>query len=175
MKAFSVYGYSESGKTTTIECIIRELRKRRYSVGSIKDIFSKDFQIDQKGKDSFRHREAGSQLVTARGLGETAILYQHKLSIPEILGHYDQDYVVCEGETEYNMPRILTGRTTEDLDQRWGPGIFAISGRISETLCEYRGIPVINALSECGRLADLIEKSVDVWLPEVDEASFISL
>ena len=38
MKVFSVIGISKSGKTTTIENIIKELRKRNYSVGSVKEI-----------------------------------------------------------------------------------------------------------------------------------------
>jgi molybdopterin-guanine dinucleotide biosynthesis protein B len=170
MKVFSVYGYTQTGKTTTIECIIRELKKRRYSVGSVKEIHFEEFKIDQKGTNTFRHREAGSQLVTARGLFETDILYPTKLSIPEILTHYDHDYVICEGATDYNMPRILTGATIEDLEKRWSKGVFAISGKIADSMDEYRGVPVINALDQCEKLVDLIEEKVFNLLPDVDEA-----
>lgn len=169
MKVFSVYGNTKSGKTTVIENIIMELRKRRYSVGSIKEIHFESFTMEREGTNTFRHKAAGSQLVTARGLKETGILYPRTLSIPEILRHYDQDYVICEGVTDYNMPRIVTGQSVEELDQRWGTGIFAVSGRIAETLKEHRGIPAINALRECERLVDLIEEKVFSLLPDVDE------
>ena len=46
MKLFSVIGITKSGKTTTIENIIRELRKRRYTVGSVKEIHFEAFAID---------------------------------------------------------------------------------------------------------------------------------
>ncbi len=39
MKVFSVFGITQSGKTTTIEKIITELRKRRFTVGSVKKIY----------------------------------------------------------------------------------------------------------------------------------------
>ena len=46
MKVFSVVGYSKSGKTTTIEQIIKELKKRNYSVGSVKDIHFEGFHLE---------------------------------------------------------------------------------------------------------------------------------
>ncbi len=170
MNVFSVYGCTQSGKTTTIEYIIRELKRRRYSVGSVKEIHNEEFKIDKEGTNTYRHKEAGSQLVTARGLFETDVLYQEMISLPEILKHYQHDYVVCEGVTDYNLPKILTGHSIEELEQRWSKGIFAISGRVAATMDEYRGVPVINVLDECDKLVDLIEEKVFHLLPDVDEA-----
>lgn len=67
MRIFSVSGISKSGKTTTIEEIIKELRRRRYTVGSIKDIHFEAFAIDGPSTNTARHRRAGSELVTAWG------------------------------------------------------------------------------------------------------------
>lgn len=169
MKVFSVYGCTQSGKTTTIEQIIKELRNRRYSVGSVKEIHNEQFKIDQEGTNTHRHKVAGSQLVTARGLFETDVLYQRMISLPEILKHYEHDYVVCEGVTDYNLPKILTGNSMEELESRWSKGIFAISGRVADIMNEYRGLPVINALDDCEKLVDLIEEKVFHLLPDVDE------
>ena len=88
MKVFSVYGYSLSGKTTTIECLIKELNKRNDTVGTVKDIHYEEFALDTIGSNTDRHREAGAELVTARGLYETDILFKERLPIPDILKFY---------------------------------------------------------------------------------------
>ncbi|MCL0076168.1 molybdopterin-guanine dinucleotide biosynthesis protein MobB, partial [Dehalococcoidia bacterium] len=103
MKAFSVIGITQSGKTTTIENIIRGLKKRRYSVGSVKEIHFEEFAIDQEGTNTYRHRVAGSELVTARGYYETDILFPEQLSMEQILRFYEQDYIVLEGVTDCNV------------------------------------------------------------------------
>ncbi len=75
MKAFSVIGISKTGKTTSIEKIIKGLKKRNYSVASIKEIHFDSFAMDAPGTNTDRHRKAGSEIVTARGLNETDIMF----------------------------------------------------------------------------------------------------
>lgn len=169
MKVFTVFGYTQSGKTTIVENLIKELTKRRYTVGSIKEIHYEKFNIDIPGSNTDRHRSAGSSIVTARGYFETDIMYKEKLSLPEILKFYDQDYVVCEGVTDYNLPKIIAGKTVAELEERWEKGIFAVSGRVAEELGNtYRGVPVINVLKEPDKLTDLVIEKVFELLPDVD-------
>ena len=74
MKAIAVNGRSKSGKTTVCETIIKGLRQRGYTVGSVKEIHFEAFSIDPDPRtNTNRHRSEGYQLVTARGLGETDI------------------------------------------------------------------------------------------------------
>lgn len=169
MKIFSVIGYSQSGKTTTIESIIGELKKRRFTVGSVKNIHCKNFTIDTEGTNTHRHKMAGSELVTALSDSETDVLFPRKLSLNKILGFYDHDYVVLEGVSETNAPKIITAHTKEAIDEKLDDTVFAISGRISNELKEYKGIPVINALENADKLVDLIEKTVYERLPEFPE------
>ncbi len=166
MKVFSVFGITLSGKTTTIENIIRELTRRRYSVGSVKEIHFEEFAIDQVGSNTDRHWRAGSQLITARGYNETDILYKRMLSIEEILRFYHHDYVVLEGVTDSNVPKIITAHTIEEIDERLDDSVFAISGQIAKELTVYKGLPVINAMSNIEALVDLIEEKVFDKLPE---------
>lgn len=166
MKIVSVFGITGSGKTTTIECIIRELTKRRYSVGSLKDIHFEQFAIDTEGTNTYRHRQAGAELVTARGLHETDVLYPRALSVDEILAHYDQEYVVLEGVNEGNFPKIITAHNTDEVDERWDPSVIAISGRVANEIQEYRGLPVISALDAGAELVDLIEAKAFPRLPD---------
>ncbi len=107
MKAIAVIGTSDSGKTAVCETIIRTLRARGgYTVGSVKEIHHAGFALDSDPTEDTggRHRAAGSQLVTARAVHETDILYPSKLPVPEILRHYDHDYVILEGVSDCNVP-----------------------------------------------------------------------
>lgn len=163
MKIFSVYGYSKSGKTTTIENLIKELIKRGYTVGSVKDIHFEQFAIDTEGSNTDRHRKAGSQLVTARGLYETDILYQRRLNISEILKFYTQDFVIFEGTSDYSMPRILCSTSIDDIKKRINNDVFAISGVISNEIKSYKNLPAINSLTEIEKLTDLAIKMSMNW------------
>lgn len=163
MKVFSVYGYSKSGKTTTIENLIKELIKRGYTLGSVKDIHFEQFAIDTEGSNTDRHRKAGAELVCARGLYETDILYQRRLSIPEILKFYTQDFVIFEGATDFDMPKILCATSIADIEKRINEDVFAISGVISNEISSYKELPAINSMKEIIKLTDLVEKKAMEW------------
>lgn len=170
MKVFSVYGYSKSGKTTVVEAMVRELTKRRFSVGSIKEIHYEDFKLDTPTSNTGRHRSQGANPVTARGYTETDIMYDSQLTLPQILEHYHQNFVVCEGVTDYNLPKIIAAKTIDELENRWESGIFAISGRVAELLDDtYKGVPVINVLKDPEKLCELVLDKVFDLLPDVDE------
>lgn len=160
MRVFSVVGITQSGKTTTIENIIRELRKREYTVGSVKEIHFEDFTIDIEGTNTHRHKQAGSQLVTARGYYETDILFQEKLPINRILEFYDHDFVILEGVTDANVPKIITAHSEDEVLERLDDSVFAISGRISNEYDEFNKIPIINTMDNVESLVDLIEQKV---------------
>lgn len=165
MKVISVYGYSKSGKTTTVECLIRELVRRGYTVGSVKEIHFEEFTIDTEGSNTDRHRKAGAELVTARGLYETDILFREKLPVQEILKFYKQDYVILEGVTDFDVPKILCAANLEDVKKRMDPGVFMLSGVIANEITEYDGLSVINATREIERLTDLVELKAKDCIP----------
>ena len=160
MKVLSVYGYTRSGKTSTVERIIRELKRRGYSVGSVKEIHYESFAIDTPGSNTDRHRRAGAELVTARGIHETDVLFPKRLSVEQILCFYSQDYVVMEGVTDTDAPKVLCAKNEEEIEQLINETVFAISGVISNKLSHYKGIPVINSLKDAEAIVDLIEEKV---------------
>ena len=120
MRIFSVFGITKSGKTTTVENLIRELRRRRYTVGSIKDIHFEEFAIDTEGTNTYRHKAAGSALVTARGVFETDFLFPEPLSLERILSFYDHDFVIMEGVDDTCAPKIITAHNTAEVDEQIG-------------------------------------------------------
>jgi molybdopterin-guanine dinucleotide biosynthesis protein B len=160
LKVLSVYGYTGSGKTSTIELIIRELVHRGYSVGSVKEIHYEQFAIDTLGSNTDRHRRAGAELVTARGINETDVLFPNRLSIEQILSFYSQDYVVLEGVRDTKVPKILCAKNREEIIKLIDETVFAISGVISNEISSYNNLPVINSLDNVKDMVDLIHKKV---------------
>lgn len=173
MRVFSVTGLSDSGKTSTIESLLPEMRRRGYSVASVKDIHNDVFAIDRVGSNTYRHGKAGAQIVVARGLKETDVLIPSRLSAESILAYLeDFDFVVWEGASSSCMPKIFCAVEKTDLERIAGDQlIFAISGCISnksngET---YMGMPIINGLSDINLLVDLVVEKVPEALPFQEE------
>lgn len=167
MRVFCVVGVTKSGKTTTIEHIVAELRQRGYSVGSVKEIHYGTFQMDKEGSNTHRHKLAGSQLVTARGDYETDVLYQRKLDMETLLAFYPYDFVVLEGVDDIVAPTIITGHTKTDVNIKMRPTAFLISGRISDEIEEYRGLKAMSALNNIKALVDEIEQKVGEYQPQI--------
>ena len=170
MKVVSVCGITQSGKTTTVEALISGLKRRGYCVGSVKEIHYEKFAIDQDpASNTHRHRKAGAELVTARGFSETDVLFPQKLSMEKILSFYDGfDWVVLEGVDDIAVPTIVTAHTEEDMNLKWGDTTFAVSGRIADSIDEYRGVPAISAVADPDALTALVLQKVYDILPDFD-------
>ena len=170
MKVIAVNGISKSGKTTVCEALIKGLRKRGYSVGSVKEIHFESFAIDpDPNTNTSRHRAAGAQLVTARALWETDVLYQKKLPVEEILHHYQHDYVILEGVAECNAPIILTAHTLMEVEQQLDERVIAISGVVANSSRKSAlDLPLFNALSDPDSLVDFAEKRAFEPLPSFE-------
>ena len=69
----SIVGKSKSGKTTLIEKVIPELKNRGYKIGIVKHA-AHGFEIDKKGKDSWRHQHAGADTVIVAGSDKMAMV-----------------------------------------------------------------------------------------------------
>lgn len=170
MKVMAIIGTSNSGKTALCEVIIKGLRERGYTVGSVKEIHSPDFALDpDPAEDTGRHRQSGSQLITARGLQETDVLYQEKLPVEEILKHYDHDFVILEGVTDCNCPRILTAHDEDEVQERMDKRVVAVSGVLANKgLKEVFGLPVFHALQSPDKLIDFVAEHAFEPLPSFD-------
>jgi len=99
---------SNSGKTTLIEKIVRILKTRGLRVGVFKHAPG-GFDLDQRGKDSWRFQQAGADAVLLVGPGNMALMraIDRVPSLEELeqcAG--DADFVLCEGFKETSMNRI---------------------------------------------------------------------
>ncbi len=171
MRIISIVGVTKTGKTTTIEKIIGELVKRRYSVGSIKEIHNEQFSLDTPGSNTDRHRIAGSLMVVARGIFETDVLIPKPLGIEEIFDMFNTDWVICEGVEDANIPKIVTARHKEDIECKWDQRVIAISGVLSSHNHEsYLQVPFLDATTQISELVDYIEKITPHRLPNMPDA-----
>ena len=75
MKIFGFAGYSGSGKTTLIEKLIPLFVQRGLKVSLIKHAHH-TFDVDQQGKDSFRHRHAGCTEVLVTSSRRWALMHE---------------------------------------------------------------------------------------------------
>lgn len=167
MKIIMIKGFSKTGKTSTVTSLVAELRRRGYTVGTVKDIHFEGYEADTPNTDTYKHRKAGARRVTARGTKDTAIYVDRQMKIEEILKYYKEDFVILEGDSGMKCPNIITGRTTEDLDKRMDENTIGFTGIIAgnindddqtSDLKEYKGLPVINGITEVEKMADLVEK-----------------
>ncbi|MBW6516157.1 MAG: molybdopterin-guanine dinucleotide biosynthesis protein B [Candidatus Cloacimonetes bacterium] len=165
MKAFSVAGFSKSGKTTTVAALIDILKTRGYSVAAIKDIHFEDFTMEREGSDSWIFQQAGAKAVFARGLKETYLIQPLRTPLPDMLEMLDADWTIVEGMKRDPLPKIICAESEEQLSELVDDNVFAISGKISDNLHEYRGLPVINSKDNPRALADLVEQKVFEVLP----------
>lgn len=75
MKVFGFAGYSGSGKTTLIEKLIPLFVAHGLKIALIKHTHH-DFEIDQPGKDSYRHRAAGCSEVLVTSASRWALIHE---------------------------------------------------------------------------------------------------
>lgn len=104
----SVVGNSGSGKTTLIEKLITELTQRKLRVGVIKHTHH-GFDVDQKGKDTWRHKRAGAETVIASAPGQIMMLKddRHSESITALEPYFNGlDLVIIEGFKKKIRPKI---------------------------------------------------------------------
>jgi molybdopterin-guanine dinucleotide biosynthesis protein B len=110
MQVFGFAGWSGSGKTTLIEQLIPRFIARGLVVSLVKHAHH-EFDLDQPGKDSFRHREAGCREVLVTSAVRWAL--QHELrGVPELtleqaLGRLSPcDLVLVEGFKAAAIPKL---------------------------------------------------------------------
>lgn len=106
------YGESNTGKTNLIVNIIKQLTSENYKVATVK-ITDKNISIDTKGKDTWKHGQAGSQLVILSSPIETGFLLKKNINMDEIIQHVKElkeiDIVLVEGANEGSIPKIRIG------------------------------------------------------------------
>lgn len=115
MKVVGFAGYSGAGKTTLVEQVIVLLRQRGLRVSVVKHAHH-HFDIDQPGKDSWRHRQAGAFEVLVVSGQRLALMREFEqpgeIDIHAMLAELDAgvDWVLVEGFKHGDLPKIEVWR-----------------------------------------------------------------
>ncbi len=131
-------GHHNSGKTTIASKVVKELKKRGYSVAVLKSSRYNGVVKDTQGKDSFKYREVGADAVGIVS-PEELVLFQNidgrevDLKLLSFLLFDDYDIVVCEGFKSADVPKIEV--TRKDLNQ---PLLFGEVERIVAVVSDYQ-------------------------------------
>ena len=133
MKVFGFAGYSGSGKTTLIEKLIPLLVAKGLKVSLIKHTHH-DFEIDQPGKDSYRHRAAGCSEVLITSAFRWALIHElHGETEPELGEQLARlspcDLVLVESFKSEAIPKLEVHRAGTGKPFLWhqDPNIVVIA------------------------------------------------
>lgn len=101
MRVIGLAGWSGAGKTTLIVKLIPYLCERGFSVSTLKHAHHA-FDVDQPGKDSYLHREAGAREVLVASDRRFALMHELRgaaePTLAELLRRMDRaDLVLIEG------------------------------------------------------------------------------
>ena len=147
---------SNVGKTILMEGLINELRNRGLTVSTIKhDVHG--FDIDKKGKDTYRHREAGAETIVISSKNRFAMIKEvdQEINLEDIIKMVsDKDIVLVEGYKKSNLRKIEVyreGVSKEIITPK--EKLIAIA---SNENINYKDIPVVKK-DNYKVLADLIE------------------
>lgn len=151
-------GWKNSGKTTLVERLVSEFTGRGFTVSTLKHAHH-DFDVDQPGRDSYRHRTAGAQQVLVSSRHRWALMTEHRgAAEPPLAVLLEQlapvDLVLVEGWKRDRHPKIEARRaaTAQDLIAEGDPSIEAVA---SDTPLPRLPVPVFD-LEEIARIADFI-------------------
>ena len=117
--AIAFVGRHNSGKTTLLVRVIAELVSRGLDIGSIKHHGHRGFDIDVPGKDSYRHRQAGSRdvVVVSPDLMARITELDHEVECSDIVATMpDHDLVIVEGFRQSGLDVIEVLRAGNERD-----------------------------------------------------------
>jgi molybdopterin-guanine dinucleotide biosynthesis protein MobB len=149
---YSFVAFSNTGKTTLLEKLIPELKRRGLRVAVVKHD-AHEFDIDHEGKDSWRMTKAGADVTAVASATKAALMENRFVPIEELLERIrDVDVILTEGYKHGPWPKIALQRSENGKPLPLPP---------EECLAIVSDVPVetntpVLGLDEIGRLADIL-------------------
>lgn len=144
MEVLSFTGPSNSGKTLTIESLVRHWKAEGLKVGVLKHC-PKGYQMDREGKDSDRVFRAGADIVGVAGPDECALRLRQPggtepLLLIERAFPTDLDVALLEGFRDAPVPQVVVLEEGEAIPTEGLPvGVIAF---VHPGGCAGPGLPV---------------------------------
>jgi molybdopterin-guanine dinucleotide biosynthesis protein MobB len=114
MKVFGVVGWKNNGKTTLVERLVAHLTAAGYRVSTVKHAHH-EVDLDQPGKDTWRHRQAGACEVVLATARRWAVIHELRgeaePALDELLARMTPvDVVIVEGFKRFPHPKLEVHR-----------------------------------------------------------------
>ena len=161
MKVYGIIGWKNAGKTSLVERLVAEITRRGFSVSTVKHVHH-EVDLDQPGKDSYRHRAAGAREVVLASAQRLAVLAEHRGPEPALDAVLTRlapvDLVLVEGYKRDAHPKIEVFRAEagHDLIQPGDPTVRAVA---TDTPLRGLSAPVLD-LNDTDAVADFILREV---------------
>jgi molybdopterin-guanine dinucleotide biosynthesis protein MobB len=163
LNVIGVVGWKNSGKTRLVVDLVSEFKARNLSVSTVKHAHH-GFDIDQPGKDSFQHREAGAGEVMIASSQRWALISEHGLGerppLNELVAQMaPADVILAEGFKADPHPKLEICRDrSSPLIAREDRSIFAVVSPDPATVADCP-CPVL-ARQELSAIADLLLRQI---------------
>ncbi len=127
----SVVGRHNTGKTTLIEGLVARLKAKGLRVAVLKHTRG-DFTVDRAGTDTWRHAQAGADVVAIVGPTGAAVMesWEQEPDLDAILRRLpaDLDLIVVEGYKSLPLPKIVVcGQAADEAKAYIGPVVAMVS------------------------------------------------
>jgi molybdopterin-guanine dinucleotide biosynthesis adapter protein len=158
MRIFGLAGWSGSGKTTLMTALIPEFVSRGLRVSTLKHAHHA-FDVDQPGKDSWRHRQAGASEVVVSSRNRWALMHELRgapeASFEELVHRMSPvDLLLVEGFKWHPHPKIEVYRPSLGKPLLYPEDAFVVAVASDEMLPELP-LPCL-ALSDAHAIADFV-------------------
>jgi molybdopterin-guanine dinucleotide biosynthesis protein B len=164
MRIFGLTGWSGSGKTTLLTALIPLFTAGGLSVSTIKHAHH-GFDLDQPGKDSWRHRQAGAREVMISSGARWALMHElhgDEPPLPELLRRLSPvDLVLVEGFKTSPHPKLEVYRPALARPPLW-PGradIVAVAADAALTGCERPVLPLNDPAAVAAWMLAFLDRS----------------
>ena len=190
MKVFGVVGWKNNGKTTLVERLISQLTSMGYKVSSVKHAHH-NVDIDEPGRDSYRHRAAGAKQTLLATQHRWALMREHREQdtpkLEQLLPLFEPcDLVIVEGYKGAVHPKLEIVRhlNKEGLLADQMPNIVALVTdqphlpsdlpqldlnniqQVTDFVLQHTGLvtaPAVHEVNDCYSLAQQLQTAETVW------------
>jgi len=176
VKRLHIIGRKNSGKTTLMVELVERFTALGYVVGTIKHTHHQH-ELDTPGKDSFRHRQAGSRAVGILSPGMNAVFWpaQAGEDVSDRFGRFDDlmkmcDLVLVEGHSQTTALKIEVWRAAVD-SQPLASADASVAAIISDdpiSASEIANLPQVWPRADVGRLVKNIRELLSLPSPAGD-------
>lgn len=190
MKVFGVVGWKNNGKTTLVERLISQLTSMGYKVSSVKHAHH-NVDIDEPGRDSYRHRAAGAKQTLLATQHRWALMREHREQdtpkLEQLLPLFEPcDLVIVEGYKGAVHPKLEIVRhlNKEGLLADQMPNIVALVTdqphlpsdlpqldlnniqQVTDFVLQHTGLvtaPAVHEVDDCYSPAQQLQTAETVW------------